>query len=93
MDFAKRLLDYGFTRRTTYFPAASAGQCLLIEPTETESNGRLDAFVSASHRSRRRPEQEPARVPAHRHTMPCAASMMSGRRGNWISSWKPTVQS
>jgi glycine cleavage system protein P-like pyridoxal-binding family len=36
MDFAKRLLDYGFHAPTTYFPML-VPECLLIEPTETET--------------------------------------------------------
>lgn len=46
MDFAKRLLDYGFHAPTTYFPLI-VPECLLIEPTETESMETLDAFVEA----------------------------------------------
>lgn len=46
MDFAKRLLDYGFHAPTTYFPLI-VPECLLIEPTETESKQTLDGFVEA----------------------------------------------
>jgi glycine cleavage system P protein (glycine dehydrogenase) subunit 2 len=46
MDFAKRLLDYGFHAPTTYFPLL-VPECLLIEPSETESKETLDAFVAA----------------------------------------------
>jgi glycine dehydrogenase subunit 2 len=45
MDFAKRLLDYGFHAPTTYFPLI-VPECLLIEPTETESKETLDAFAA-----------------------------------------------
>lgn len=46
MDVAKRLLDKGFHAPTTYFPML-VPECLLIEPTETESKETLDAFVAA----------------------------------------------
>jgi glycine dehydrogenase subunit 2 len=46
MDFAKRLLDYGYHAPTTYFPLL-VPECLLIEPTETESKEELDGFVAA----------------------------------------------
>jgi glycine dehydrogenase subunit 2 len=46
MDFAKRLLDYGFHAPTTYFPLL-VPECLLIEPTETESKEALDGFIDA----------------------------------------------
>ncbi len=46
MDFAKRLLDYGYHAPTTYFPLL-VPECLLIEPTETECKEELDGFVRA----------------------------------------------
>ncbi len=46
LDFAKRLLDYGFHPPTNYFPLL-VPECFLIEPTETESIEVLDAFVEA----------------------------------------------
>ena len=51
MDFAKRLLDYGFHAPTTYFPLL-VPECLLIEPTETESKETLDSFVEAMRKIR-----------------------------------------
>jgi glycine dehydrogenase subunit 2 len=44
LDVAKRLLDYGFHAPTMYFPLL-VPECLLIEPTETESKEVLDAFA------------------------------------------------
>ncbi len=46
MDVAKVLLDHGFHAPTTYFPLL-VPECLLIEPTETESKETLDRFVDA----------------------------------------------
>jgi glycine dehydrogenase subunit 2 len=46
MDFAKRLLDYGYHAPTTYFPLL-VPECLLIEPTETESREEMDGFIAA----------------------------------------------
>jgi glycine dehydrogenase subunit 2 len=46
MDYAKRLLDYGFHAPTTYFPLI-VPECLLIEPTETETRESMDGFVEA----------------------------------------------
>jgi glycine dehydrogenase subunit 2 len=45
-DVAKRLLDHGFHAPTVYFPLL-VPECLLIEPTETESRETLDAFIEA----------------------------------------------
>src|SRR6185437_3100712 len=69
MDFAKRLLDYGFHAPTTYFPLL-VPECLLIEPTETESKDVLDAFVTAMTQIQKEAEQEPGRVTSAPHTMP-----------------------
>jgi len=46
MDVAKALLDHNFHAPTTYFPLL-VPECLLIEPTETESKETLDGFVDA----------------------------------------------
>ncbi|MDH4108208.1 MAG: aminomethyl-transferring glycine dehydrogenase subunit GcvPB [Gammaproteobacteria bacterium] len=46
MDVAKALLDRGFHAPTTYFPLL-VPECLLIEPTETETREILDRFVDA----------------------------------------------
>ena len=46
MDVAKVLLDHGFHAPTTYFPLL-VPECLLIEPTETESKETLDRFIDA----------------------------------------------
>ncbi len=46
LDIAKALLDRGFHAPTIYFPLLVA-ECLMIEPTETESKETLDAFVAA----------------------------------------------
>jgi glycine dehydrogenase subunit 2 len=69
MDFAKRLLDYGFHAPTTYFPLLVA-ECLLIEPTETESKETLDAFVEAMARIFEEAQQEPGLVKGAPHTTP-----------------------
>ena len=46
MDVAKALLDHNYHAPTTYFPLL-VPECLLIEPTETESKETLDGFVEA----------------------------------------------
>jgi glycine dehydrogenase subunit 2 len=44
LDFSKSLLDRGIHAPTNYFPLLIP-ECLLIEPTETESKETLDEFV------------------------------------------------
>lgn len=44
VDFAKRLMDYGFHAPTMSFPVAGT---FMIEPTESESKYELDRFIEA----------------------------------------------
>src|ERR1700690_2360817 len=69
MDVAKRLLDLGFHAPTTYFPLL-VPECLLIEPTETETKEELDHFCDAMAVIRREMEREPEKLRCAPHTMP-----------------------
>ncbi|MGE0115304.1 MAG: aminomethyl-transferring glycine dehydrogenase subunit GcvPB [Steroidobacteraceae bacterium] len=69
MDFAKRLLDYGFHAPTTYFPLL-VPECLLIEPTETEAREELDAFVDALIDIQREAETDAEKVKGAPYTLP-----------------------
>ena len=62
-------LDYGFHAPTTYFPLL-VPECLLIEPTETESKETLDAFVAAMRAVKEEAERDPAMVKSAPHTLP-----------------------
>jgi glycine dehydrogenase subunit 2 len=44
MDIAKGLLDRGYMAPTVYFPLV-VEECMMIEPTETESKEVLDEFA------------------------------------------------
>ena len=46
LDIAKALLDRGMMAPTMYFPLI-VPECLMIEPTETESKETLDHFIDA----------------------------------------------
>ena len=69
MDFAKRLLDYGFHAPTTYFPLL-VPECLLIEPTESETREELDGFVAAMVAIREEARTNPELLKDAPHTMP-----------------------
>ena len=71
LDVAKRLLDYGFYAPTVYFPLL-VPECLLIEPTETESKEELDRFADALIAIRREAEADPQRVRDAPHRVPVA---------------------
>ena len=68
-DLAKRLLDYNLHAPTTYFPLL-VPECLLIEPTETESKQDLDAFIEAMRVILEESKANPELVKNAPHTMP-----------------------
>jgi glycine dehydrogenase subunit 2 len=69
MDVAKRLLDYGVHAPTTYFPLL-VPECLLIEPTETESKEELDRFCEAMIAIAGEMAADPEKLKGAPHTMP-----------------------
>ncbi len=69
MDFAKRLLDYGFHAPTTYFPLL-VPECLLIEPTETEDKDTLDAFCDVLEKIAVEAKENPDYVKGAPYTQP-----------------------
>ena len=46
LDVAKRIIDYGFYPPTIYFPL-NVPECLMIEPTESQTKDSLDEFAEA----------------------------------------------
>jgi glycine dehydrogenase subunit 2 len=89
MDFAKRLLDFGFHAPTTYFPLL-VPECLLIEPTETESKEELDAFVDAMAAIRKEAETEPEKLKGAPWTLP-VRRLDDVRAAKQLDlAWKPT---
>lgn len=69
LDVAKRLLDYGFHAPTMYFPLL-VPECLLIEPTETESKEALDAFADALITILEEARKEPSLLKGAPYTLP-----------------------
>jgi glycine dehydrogenase subunit 2 len=69
MDYAKRLLDYGFHAPTTYFPLI-VPECLLIEPTESESKQVLDKYVEAMIKIDQEAKENPELVKGAPYTLP-----------------------
>ena len=49
LDMAKGLVEYGYHPMTVYFPLVLPGT-MLIEPTDTESKGELDRFITTMKR-------------------------------------------
>ncbi|MTH52378.1 aminotransferase class V-fold PLP-dependent enzyme [Bacillus mangrovi] len=67
LDIAKRLLDFGYHPPTIYFPL-NVEECIMIEPTETESKETLDAFIDAMIQIAKEAEDNPEIVQEAPHT-------------------------
>lgn len=61
LDVAKRLLDFGYHPPTVYFPL-NVEECIMIEPTETESKETLDGFIDTMIRIAKEAEETPELV-------------------------------
>ena len=69
LDVAKRLLDYGFHAPTMYFPLL-VPECLLIEPTETETKEVMDDFADAMIKILEEAKKDPAILKNAPYTLP-----------------------
>ncbi|TDM15524.1 aminomethyl-transferring glycine dehydrogenase subunit GcvPB [Macrococcus bovicus] len=58
LDMAKRLLDFNFHPPTIYFPL-NVEECMMIEPTETESKETLDKFCDTMIQIAKEAEENP----------------------------------
>ncbi|WP_099352303.1 aminomethyl-transferring glycine dehydrogenase subunit GcvPB [Fredinandcohnia onubensis] len=67
LDIAKRLLDFGYHPPTIYFPL-NVEECMMIEPTETESKETLDDFIEAMIQIAKEAEENPEIVQEAPHT-------------------------
>ncbi|MEG9297320.1 aminomethyl-transferring glycine dehydrogenase subunit GcvPB [Mangrovibacillus sp. Mu-81] len=67
LDIAKRLLDFGYHPPTIYFPL-NVEECMMIEPTETESKETLDSFIDAMIQIAKEAEETPEIVQEAPHT-------------------------
>ena len=69
LDLAKRLLDYDFYAPTIYFPLL-VPECLLIEPTETETKQELDHFAETMQKILEEAKQNPDLLHTAPHARP-----------------------
>ncbi|GAA0345903.1 aminomethyl-transferring glycine dehydrogenase subunit 2 [Bacillus carboniphilus] len=67
LDIAKRLLDFGYHPPTIYFPL-NVEECMMFEPTETESKETLDDFIEAMIQIAKEAEETPEVVQEAPHT-------------------------
>lgn len=69
LDIAKRLLDYGVHAPTIYFPLI-VKECMLIEPTESESKATLDRFIEILEQIFKEIQTDPQLVKTAPHHLP-----------------------
>ncbi|RSK27819.1 glycine dehydrogenase subunit 2 [Bacillus sp. HMF5848] len=67
LDIAKRLLDFGYHPPTIYFPI-NVEECMMFEPTETESKETLDGFIEVMIQIAKEVEENPEVVQEAPHT-------------------------
>ncbi|OZI11930.1 glycine dehydrogenase (aminomethyl-transferring) [Bacillaceae bacterium SAS-127] len=85
LDIAKRLLDFGYHPPTIYFPL-NVEECIMIEPTETESKETLDAFIDAMIQIAKEAEENPEIVQEAPHTT------VVGRLDETMAARKPILR-
>ncbi|KAB2338495.1 glycine dehydrogenase subunit 2 [Cytobacillus depressus] len=85
LDIAKRLLDFGYHPPTIYFPL-NVEECIMIEPTETESKETLDAFCDAMIQIAKEAEENPEIVQEAPH------STVIGRLDETMAARKPILR-
>lgn len=85
LDIAKRLLDFGYHPPTIYFPLI-VEECMMIEPTETESKETLDAFIEAMIQIAKEAEENPEMVQEAPHTT------VVGRLDETLAARKPVLR-
>ncbi len=89
-DIAKRLLDYGFHPPTMYFPLI-VPECLMIEPTETESKQTLDMFANALLEIAREAMEQPDLLKNAPYSTPVRRLDEAGAAKNLVLRWQGKV--
>ncbi|MFD2446033.1 aminomethyl-transferring glycine dehydrogenase subunit GcvPB [Bacillus sp. CGMCC 1.16607] len=85
LDIAKRLLDFGYHPPTIYFPL-NVEECIMIEPTETESKETLDGFIDKMIQIAHEAETNPEIVQEAPH------STVVGRLDETLAARKPVLR-
>ena len=92
LDVAKRIIDYGYHPPTMYFPLL-VPECLMIEPTETESVETMDAFITALEQIAREASDNPQLVIGAPYTAPVRRLDEAGAARNLDLAWTPARDS
>ena len=88
LDVAKRIIDYGYHPPTMYFPLI-VPECLMIEPTETESRETIDAFIAALEKIAVEASENPQIILDAPHSAPVRRLDEAGAARQLDLSWSP----
>ncbi|MBC7807250.1 MAG: aminomethyl-transferring glycine dehydrogenase subunit GcvPB [Akkermansiaceae bacterium] len=88
LDVAKRIIDYGYHPPTMYFPLI-VPECLMIEPTETESVETLDDFIVALEAIAEEAKTNPEVIRSAPHTAPVRRLDEAFAARNLDLAWSP----
>ncbi len=88
-DVAKRMLDYGVHAPTVSFPLI-VHDCLMIEPTESESRASLDSLGEILREIAREVREEPDTVIGAPHDTPVRRLDEGAAARNLVLRWRPT---
>ena len=88
LDVAKRIIDYGYHPPTMYFPLI-VPECLMIEPTETESKETIDRFISAVEQIAIEAQETPQLLLDAPHAAPVRRLDEAAAARNLDLSWSP----
>jgi len=88
IDVAKRLLDFGVHAPTVSFPLI-VHDCLMIEPTESESRASLDEFAGALKQIAREAREHPEILTGAPHDTPVQRLDEGAAARNLVIRWEP----
>lgn len=88
LDVAKGLIDRGIHPPTIYFPLI-VEEALMIEPTETETKERLDAFIEAMLEIDREAGENPGHLKDAPHNAVIRRPDETQAARNPVLKWKP----
>ena len=88
LDVAKRIIDYGYHPPTMYFPLI-VPECLMIEPTETESVETLDSFITAMEAIAGEARTNPELILSAPHVAPVRRLDEASAARNLDLAWQP----
>ncbi len=87
LDIAKRLLDHGIHPPTVYFPLI-VEECMMVEPTETETLETLDRFIEVMVDIAREAQEEPEVLKSAPHKTPVGRLDETGAARNPNLRWR-----